>query len=158
MRAARGILAIVGVAMAACSSHEPSAATLAVQFERHRQSFEQLRVMFDSDIKAVRLREVSTVVDRSASCGESSDGQCLSAGRLNVYADAMRRIGVQVVSRESAPDRTYFILYTRTYLMNARIRGVVHTAAAPVDVASASRREHWKSIVPGWHSYLLVDD
>ena len=70
----------------------------------------------------------------------------------------MRRIGVQAVSRKSAPERTYFTLYARTYLMNGRFRGVVHTAAAQVEVASTAEREHWKEIVPGWHSYLLVDD
>lgn len=158
MRAASAILAVVGVAVVACDSHEPSAAYLAAQFERQRASFEQLRVMFDSDVKAVGLRQVSVMTDQSASCEEHSGGKCLSADRWNVYADAMRRIGVQFVSRESGPDRTYFIMYARTYLMNGRFRGVVHTAAAPVEVASAAQREDWKAIAPGWHSCLLVDD
>ena len=157
MWVASAISVMVGVAVMACDWREPSAAYLAAQFERQRPSFEQLRVLFDSDVKAVGLREVSVSTDQSAWCGEGSVGSCLSADRWNVYATAMRRIGVQAVSRKSAPERTYFILYARTYLMNARFSGVVHTAAAPVEVASAAEREHWKAIEPGWHSYLMVD-
>ena len=80
------ILAVVGVAVLACDSHEPSAAYLSAQFERQRPSFEQLRVLFDSDVKAVGLREVSVTTDQSAWCGEGSGGRCLSADRWNVYA------------------------------------------------------------------------
>ncbi len=66
--------------------------------------------MFNSDVTALGLREVSLMTDQSAWCGEGSGGKCLSADRWNVYADAMRRIGVQAVSRESSPERTRLAL------------------------------------------------
>lgn len=149
------ILAFVGLAsVVACNSHELSAA----QFEQNQPAFEALRVMWESDVKAVGLREVGVKDDKSAWCGGDFREKCIGVNRWNAYADVMRRIDVQTIRRESAPERTYFLRYARNYLTNARFRGVVHSAAAPAEIASAAHREQWKRIEGDWYSCVVVDD
>jgi hypothetical protein len=141
------------VSVVACNSHEPSAA----QFEQHQPAFEALRVMWESDVKAMGLVEVSVKDDKSFWCGGDFREKCLGVNRWKAYADVMGRIGVQWIRRESAPERTYFMRYARNYLTNARFRGVVHSTAAPAEIGSAAQREQWKRIKGDWYSCVLVD-
>jgi hypothetical protein len=142
----------------ACHVGEPRAGNLAAQFEQQRPVFDQLRLMLEADAKRVALREVSLKGDGSARCGADRLGaECLGVERFNAYASVMPRIGVQSVHRESGPERIYFVLYSRGYLMNARLRGVVHTTAPTDQTAAAARREEWKGISGGWYTFLSVD-
>jgi hypothetical protein len=158
MRKANAILLSLTLFGTACDLHEPSATTIAASFEQHRSGFDDLRQMVESDSKMLGLREVSSRSARASSCGDAASGtKCLAAIRWNVYVDMMRALGVQTINRELAPDRVYFVMYQRSYLMNARLRGVVFVTPSTTATQDLAGREEWNSIGDHWYSYLITD-
>ena len=140
-----------------CSSDEPTAGTIQAQFEHARSGFDDLSRLFESDARARQLREVSARDLGASVCSQSTTGSaCLSASQWKAYADRMHRLGVQNISRQPGSDRTYFVLYYRPFLMDARLRGVVHVPSS-AQVKDVGRNEEWHRIDGQWYSFLKID-
>jgi hypothetical protein len=126
-RSAITALIVVSLLFAGCSSDGLSEHDVRARLLEHRAEFEELRSMVRQDAEASDLRLVSA--DADARCGKPEDDQaCLSEDRRGEYARRMRKAGVLWIDRERDPARTYFVLYYRAVLMDARLRGVVFTS------------------------------
>lgn len=68
----------------------------------------------------------------------------------------MRKAGVVWIDLERDPDRTYFVLYHRAYLMDARLRGLVH-ASDGVSAGLLKPHQEWRTISDSWYAYLMID-
>jgi hypothetical protein len=150
-------LIIASALSAGCFSDGLSEHEVRARFLRQRAEFEKLRSMVQDDAETSDLRFVSANAADQARCGTLHDDQpCLAEDRRSDYARRMRRAGVLWIDRERDPARTYFVLYYRSILMDARLRGVVY-APVGVDVGRLKPHQEWRTVSEGWHSYLMID-
>ncbi len=149
---------IVGsVLSAGCFSDGLDERAVRARFQERRADFEELRSMIEDDAGAFDLRFVSADAADPTRCGKTvGDETCLPDDRRADYTRRMRKVGVLWIEREPDPARTYFVLYHRAILMDARLRGLVH-ARLGVDVGRLDPYQEWRSIVDGWHAYLMID-
>jgi hypothetical protein len=127
------------------------------RFKEHKAEFEELRSMVQQDAETSDLRFLSADAADPTRCGEPEGFQaCLSEDRRADYARRMRKAGVLWIDRQQDPARTYFVLYHRAILMDARLRGVVHTSDG-VDVGRLHPHQEWRTISERWHTYLMID-
>jgi hypothetical protein len=142
---------------AGCSSGELSRASIRTRFEQAQSGFDELTRLFESDAEARELREVTVHAVDDCLCGRSTTGSaCLSASQWKSYVDRMQRLGVQSVSRQPGSGRTYLVLYYRSFLMDARLRGVVHAESA-AGVKERARGEEWQRTDAQWYVFLRID-
>ena len=113
--------------------------------------------MVQDDVDAHQLRFVSADVEAQARCGRvEDDWACLSVERRGDYARRMRNAGVLWLDRQRDSARTYFVLYYRPVLMDARLRGLVY-APGHVNVEPMYPHQEWRTVSDGWHSYSMID-
>ena len=147
-------LSVASVLSAGCDGL--SEREVRARFQEHRAEFEELRSMIRHD-EASDLRFVSADAAGPIRCATPKDGHaCLSEDRRGDYVRRMRKAGVLWIDRERDPARTYFVLYHRAILMDARLRGLVH-ASDSVDVGRLEPHQEWRNISEGWHTYLMID-
>ena len=113
--------------------------------------------MVEDDADVLDLRFVSADEADPAQCGTAvGDRTCVPEDRRTDYVRRMRQVGVLWIEREADPARTYFVLYHRAILMDARLSGLVH-ARFEVDSGRLEPHQEWRTIGDGWHAYLMID-
>ena len=148
-------LIVASVLSAGCDGlSEPE---VRARFQEHKAEFEELRSMVQQDAEASDLRFVSADAADPTQCDKPKGYQpCLSKDRRADYARRMRKAGVLWIDRQRDPARTYFVLYHRAILMDARLRGLVHTSDG-VDAGRLHPHQEWRTINERWHTYLMTD-
>lgn len=152
-----GALVVLSALCTGCDSDGLSEDGVRAIFEEHRAEFEELRAMVEEDAETSDLRSVSSDPGERALCGtQNGDQACLSEHRRLDYSRRLLKARVLRIDRERDPGRTYFVLYYRTFLMDARLRGLVHTSHG-VDAGRLEPYQEWRAISGGWHAYLMID-
>jgi hypothetical protein len=105
------------------------------------------------------LRFVSVKDKYRTRCGVETQKQAcnLRDGRWEEYQQKLEEVGILSIEREESPTRYYFTIYYQSFLMDARLRGVVYSEANEPHISSYHPKQQWWPIKDGWYSYQMID-
>jgi hypothetical protein len=149
---------LIFAAAAGCRSVEPSDAELRAAFEEHRVLLDELRQVFEQDVKRNNLTSVSASSVTLTRCGDGRRGDaCLALERWREYASRLEGCGVQAIESHETPGIYFQIDRSRFRNQSFRFRGFVYAPGVPRVVHDHDDTEERVDLGNGWYSYLIID-
>lgn len=145
--------------MTGCGPSEPDKEVLQRAFVQHTKGYEEILSMFRKDIAESNLSFVSAESPGRTQCGyQPQRHECiLRSGRWVDYQRRMNHLGVLWVEHEKQPDRFYFVTYYESFLMDARLLGVVFSEDRSPLFSSSDPKQKWWPLEGGWYAFLKID-
>jgi hypothetical protein len=153
-----GLIAVASGCVCRPHRGEPTDAQLRVLFEGHRPQLDELRKLFEDDVKRVQLRALSASSAEESVCENSQRSlSCLDADRWRRYASGLKSIGALGIERHETPG-VYFEVYRNPYWTECfRSKGVVYAPGVSKVVHNHDDTEERVELLDGWFSYLIID-
>lgn len=166
-------LLLVAAVCSACSAvygDEPTDAALREKLEGHRESLDELRRLFEDDMKRGLI--IVAAKDGWSRCEDRRNAeQCLSRDRWGEYAKRLTTAGVVQMGRQEAAylerigqqgtPGIYFHVYRTpswSLLCNCfRFRGLVYAPGVPKVEHKTDDYETRVDLGGGWYSYVIID-
>jgi hypothetical protein len=158
-----GVALLVGAGVLFRGCLPPSQRSLVRNFERHRGSFEKVRVMLEEDratIRGVASHGVQGLHGGGSSFPEDAG---LSTERYREYRKLLKRVGATSVARR--PDETRFLVARCGFGSHGWGVAMVHRTTEPNDVIASLREfrpdgtssdmnEAYCPIADGWYIWI----
>lgn len=153
------VFLILSSSLSGCSSNEPDDQFIQRSFLKHSEDFEYLLKIFQEDIADYQVTFVSAVSPNRTQCElRPQRHSCsLRTGRWEEYQRRLQQLGVLWIEHDG-PGDIYFVTFYESFLMDARIRGVVFSTTESSQVSRYSKKQEWENIQGGWYSFLVIDN
>lgn len=115
--------------------------------------------MFQEDITNNKVTFVSAASPSRTQCGlRPNRHSCsISIERWEEYRRHLQQLGILWIEYDELGD-TYFVTYYESFLMDARLRGVVFSTMETSQASSYPKKQEREHIQGGWFSFLEIDN
>lgn len=153
-----GLLAVASGCVCRPQRGEPTEEQLRATLENHRAQFDELRKLFEEDVRRHKLREVGAGSTDESRCEDGRTAlACLDADRWRQYGSGLKSTGVLRIERHETPG-VYFHIYRNPHWRECfRFKGVVYSPGFPRVVHNHDDTEERVELGDGWYSYLVID-
>lgn len=135
---------------------EPNYEQIQSSFLEKQKIYESLVAMFQSDVTKYKINIVRSEIPNWANCNSFP---CeLPSAKWNKYKGQLDKIGCSWVKYENNPERIYFIMHYKYFLMDARVKGLVYTEEKYHSVSAYHPRQEWEKVDTSWYVFTMIDD
>jgi hypothetical protein len=151
------IVLILFLTLLSSPSKEPADKLVQQSLRQNINGYKGVLEKFRKDIVEFNISYVSPTSPDRTMCGSKPKRyNCtLPIARWKEYQSTLKQLNIIWIEHENSGDRYYFVTYYESFLMNARLRGVVF--GGDKFQKSYYPKQEWWPIQDEWYSFLMVE-
>ena len=135
---------------------EPDTEDVGKSYLNDKETFYNIISNFRNDVTAYNINIVRAEIPDWANCNSFP---CeLPSVKWNKYRNQLKKIGCSWVKYETNPERIYFIIHYESFLMDARIKGLIYTEEKHHSISAYQPKQEWEKIDNNWYVFTMIDN